>query len=543
MNKNKLLIFGAAVLILSAWIYYFNYILKYDFFEVKRGNLVERLNVSGKVVASNSIEVGFEEKGRVKKVYVNLNDKVEKGDLLAVLEIKKLDAEIKNAQAQIDLAKAKLSQLLAGTRSEELNLFETQVNSVRVDLDNALKNFENIKIKADSDIDNVYQSARDLADPVLLSAEKAMQVLNSIYQSSNQFQPFFFISDFKKKSDAEWQIIFTRDAFLKVKEDYQLLKDSPSNKNTDKVLSNFKVNLELIRVALNKTSEALESASVVSGDVSLEEFRDKIAKTREDINLIQTEILNKERSIREQKVINQTNITIADNNVNSKRAILLEKENQLALKKAKPRDVEVAVYDAQIKEAEALKYLLMQKKKNAKLFAPISGLIKSVNIKSGQLVKAQNSVISINGSSDFQIEAEIPKRDIEKIRVSDEVDVFVDDKNKAMEKIKGNIIEIDTKKEILKNNKSYFKVLIATPEDAPFKLDPNMRIDLVINALLKKNVLIIPKNAVIEKNGVFKVTLLENNSTREVKVETGTEAYKMIEILSGLYEGDRVVIR
>jgi HlyD family secretion protein len=543
MNKSKLLILGVIILMLSAWVYYFNFISKNDFVEVKRGNLIEKFNVVGKIVASNNIEIGFEEKGKVEKVHVALGDEVKQGDLLAILETKKLDAEIKKAQAQVGLAKAKLSQLLAGTRDEELNFFETQVNSTRINLENALRNFENVKIKADSDIDGVYQVARDLADPILLSTEKAMQVLNSIYQPSNQFQPFFFVADFKKKSDAKWQIIFTRDAFLKVKEDYQSLKDNPSNENTDKILSNFKVNLELIRVALNKTSEALESATVVSGNTSLEEFKKQIIKTREDVNLIQTEILNKEQSIKEQKVINQTNITAVDNIVNSKRAILSEKENQLALKKAKPRDVEIGVYEAQIKEAEALKYLLLQRKNNTKIFAPISGIVKSINIKKGQFVKAQSPAISINGLSDFQIEAEILRKDIKKLSISDEVDILINAGNKTIKKIKGNIIEIDTNREILKNNKSFFRVLIATPENTLFKLNPNMTVDLIVNAVLKRNVLIIPENAIIEKNKISKVTLLEGNSTREVEIETGARSYKMVEVLSGLYEGDRVVVQ
>gem|GEM_PF-3474441 len=543
MNKRKILTIITLVFILLSWIYYSNFVLKRNFVELKRGDLTEQLDLFGTVIASDKIELGFQEKGRIDKVYANLEEEVKQGDLLATLNSKELEAELKKAQAEIDVAKARLSQLLAGTRSEELNLFESQVSSAEIDLENAQKNFENIKIKADSDLDGVYQSAINLADPVLLSAEKAMQALNSIYQGSNQFQPFFFIADFKKKSDAEWQIIFTRDAFLKIKEDYQSLKkDRPSNDDVDKILSNFKVNLEIIRVALNKTSEAFKSASVVSGNITLKEFKNSITKTREDINFIQTEILDKERLIKEQKMINQTNITVADNTINAKRAVLAEKEEQLALKKAKPREVEIAVYDAQIKEAKALKSLLAERLQNMKLFAPVSGTINYINIRPGQLIKAGKTVISMSASSDFQIETEVLKKDSGKIRVGDELYVELGFSNKKPKKVKGRIIEINTNKEIFKNDKIYYKVLVAFLEDN-IKLKPKMKVSLSINAVLKRNVLLVPERAIIEKDGVLKVVLAEGNLKREVKVKTGLRSDGMVEVLSGLYEGDRVIIQ
>jgi len=542
MNKRKILMVTAVVLCLAAWIYYFNFVFKPDFTEVKRGDMMEKLNVMGKVITSDSVDVEFQENGRVDKINIALGDSVKRGDILASLDSKELDAELKKAQAQIYVAKAQLSQLLAGTRSEELSLFETQVESARVDLENAQKNFENVKIKADNDIDNSYQTARNVSDQVLLSTEKAMQLLNSIYQPSNQFQTFFFIPDFSKKSDAEWQIIFTKDAFKKIKADYESLKDDPSNKNTDTVLSDFKVNLELIRVALNKTSEALESASAVSGDATIEEFKNSIINTREDINSIQTEILNKERSIKEQEVVNQTSITAADSLVSSKRAALAEKEEQLALKKAKPRDVEVAVYDAQIKDAEALKYLVEEKLKNTKVFAPISGVVKNINTKQGQLVESGSPVMSISGSSDFQIETEVLKSDSDKLRVGDEVDIDVNLSDATIKEIKGSIISIDTSKEISKNDDVYYKVFIVSSEN-DVNLKPDMRVELVVNAVIKRNVLIVPENAITEKNGVFSVILLEDDSNRSVDIEVGLRSNGMVEVLAGLYEGDRVIVR
>ncbi len=543
MKKRKLFLFLVFIIFaLSLWVYYFNFNSNNEFFELKKGDLTEDLNLSGKIITSNNIDLSFEEDGKVSKIFISPNDKVKQGELLASLDTRKLDAEIKNIQAQINLTKAKFSQLLAGTRGEELSVFETQLSSAEIDLENALKNFENVKIKAKSDLDSVYQLAINLADPVLLSSEKAILVLNLIYQPSNQFQPFFFVGDFKKKSDSEWQVIFTKDAFKKIKEDYSSLKNDSSDNNLDKVFSNFKVNLEIIRLALTKTSEAFESASVVSGDITLAEFKEKVIKAREDINIIQTKILNKEQAIKEQKIINKTNITNAGNIVNLKRASLREKEKQLTLKKMKPRDVEVKVYEAQIKELEALKFLLKERKNNTKIKAPIAAVVKSINIKVGQFVKARSFAISISGLSDFQIETEVLKKNIENIRVSDQVDIIINYLDETKKEIKGSIIEIDTKKIIKRGGKEYLKVLVASSKGELTEKDLNAKINLVIKAVVKKNILMLPKSVLLREGDDVKVYLLEGKSKKILKIKTGKESKDMIEVVSGLYEGDRVLV-
>ena len=538
MNKRNKIILAIIGGIIVSGLYLSNFFDR-EIVEVKRGNLTEDISAYGEVVASKELSLSFGSNGVVKDVLVTVGDNVEAGDTLMSLDASGLEVELKKKEAEIDLIKASFSQFLAGARSEELKLFEAQVDSAKVDLENSLNNFENIKIKADNDIEQVYQSAADTADSVLLAAGNAMDVLNSIYQPSNRFQTFFFIPNFNKRSDAEWQIIFTRDAFDKIKESYDLLKSNPTEENIDKLISSFKINLEIIRLSLTKTSDALESASVVFGAKTIDQFKYGIATTRSEINSVQTDILNKSQAIDLQKILNETSIGEAENIVKLKRSLLLEKEGELALKKAEPRDTEIALFEAKIKEAEASKYLIIKKIENTHILAPVSGVIKSILIKNGENAFSGKPAVVIASISDFQIESEVLEPDAKKIKIGDDVDIYAELDGET-NIIRGNIAFISDEK-IERNDKFYTKVYIATREKAKLKLGE--KTDLIIRATVKRASIVIPKRAIISKNDSNKVILFEDGTEREIDIKTGIESIDLIEVVSGLYAGDRIIIR
>ncbi len=535
MEKKYKILIALAFLVFASFLYA-NVFFDRQIIEVKRGDLIEELEYSAEVVSSDEVELAFDMPGKISKVFFEEGDLVESGDLLVSLRSEKLQAELKKAESELSLAKAQLSQFLAGTSGEEINFLEAQVELARVDLENALQNFENVKIKADNDLKQKYQQALDISDSVLLTATKSMDSLKEIYQPNNKFQPFFFIPNFNKRSDAEWQIIFTKDAFLKIKENYDLLKKDPSYENIDEALSNFKVNLEVIRVALIKTSEALQDAYVVFGDKTIEEFRSDIARSRAGLNSIQTEILNRTQAIEAQKIQNKNNIKQAENQVKAKRASLLEKEGELALKKAKPRDVEIALYEAKVQDALAKKDLIKRKIENLNLLAPSSGVIKKIYKKQGELAKQGEPIISMALVSDFQVKADIPKEDREKIKVGDKAVIFYGDKNE----IEGNVVYISD--EILDDKNKSSSIFVAPSEKS--KLKPGMYVLVNVKARVRTNAVVIPKDAVFENSKGDKfVFVFDNGKEKKVKITTGKESYQMIEVVSGLYEGDKLVIK
>lgn len=537
-NTIKLVLSIAGVASLIGFGYFYKTRIQYDYIEVKRGDVIEVIRATGKIAAAEEIDLAFQTQGKINDVLVKPGDFVAQGATLAKLNAAALEAELKKSEAQIELAKTRMSQLLAGTRSEEIALAEAKAQSAKVSLDSARQEFENVKIKADNDLAVIYQSAQDKVDSVLLVADIADSTLDLIYQPSNNFQTFFFIENFNKRSDAEWQIIFTRDAYNKIKEDHQKVKLDISFANIDKTLSNFKVNLEIMRVSLLKTSEALDSAVLVSGTKPLEDFKSEVTKARASINSIQTEILKSEQEISAQKILNQMEVSKAQNLVKMAESNLKTAEDELALKKAKPRDIEIAVYEAQLKEAEASRFLLKENIKHTVLTASINGIVTNLILKKGETAASGYPAVSIMPDSSFQVETTMEKEYAKKLNSGDRVDIFINDQEneELFKKASGHVVSVNSQTA----EEGHSDIIISFDESG-LDLKFDTQVDLEIHATLKRDVIVVSEDVIYQEDGEMKATLLEDGVKKETKISIGEKSGGLVEVLSGLYEGDRIV--
>ena len=88
--------------------------------EVSRGDIESAVLATGVLEATKMVSVGAQVSGQVKKVYVQLGDQVEQGQLIAQIdsirqenEFKTAEASIKNQQAQLAVQQANLAKVEA----------------------------------------------------------------------------------------------------------------------------------------------------------------------------------------------------------------------------------------------------------------------------------------------------------------------------------------------------------------------------------------------------------------------------------------------
>ncbi|MBO9621378.1 MAG: efflux RND transporter periplasmic adaptor subunit [Sphingomonas sp.] len=86
---------------------------QYSTEEVERGNLTVTVSATGKLAPTNQVEVGSELSGLVETVTVDVNDRVVKGQPLAVLDTSRLDDQIAQSQAALDANQAQVGQAQA----------------------------------------------------------------------------------------------------------------------------------------------------------------------------------------------------------------------------------------------------------------------------------------------------------------------------------------------------------------------------------------------------------------------------------------------
>lgn len=106
--------------------------IKYRTQQVRHGDLVVIVSATGTLQPTNQVDVGSEISGTIRKVNVDYNDSVKKGDILAVIDTSKLEAQIQQTEAALKAAHAHLLQTKATvteTRARLNRLLEVQMTS------------------------------------------------------------------------------------------------------------------------------------------------------------------------------------------------------------------------------------------------------------------------------------------------------------------------------------------------------------------------------------------------------------------------------
>ena len=177
----------------------------------------------------------------------------------------------------------------------------------------------------------------------------------------------------------------------------------------------------------------------------------------------------------------------------------------------------------------------------ATIRAPVSGTIGSVTTQQGETVTASLNAptfITIIDLSRLEVDTYVDETDIGKVKVGQEATFTVasfPDKD-----FKGKVMAIYPKA-IIQDNVVYYITIIST-ENPEGLLRPEMTATVNISLQKKENVLTVPNGAIRREGGKKVVFVLQNNQPVRREVKTGWKDSSYTEVLSGLNEGERVVI-
>jgi len=130
---------------------------------VRRGNLSLTITATGNLEPTNKVTVGSELSGTTLEVYVDINDRVTKGQPLAKLDTTKLTQQTASSRAALNSAEAKVAQVEATLKESTAALTRQQ----------ELRRISGGKVPAQADLDSTVATAeRARAD--LLSAQAAV---------------------------------------------------------------------------------------------------------------------------------------------------------------------------------------------------------------------------------------------------------------------------------------------------------------------------------------------------------------------------------
>ncbi|MFH1392574.1 MAG: efflux RND transporter periplasmic adaptor subunit [bacterium] len=498
--------------------------LAYEIIKVERGDIIQEVFATGTIEPSEKINLAFQNQGRISQINIRVNDQVSIGQILAQLETSELYAQQLEKQAGLQAAQAQLDKILSGASQEEIQVLESKILSSQTSLDNANQNLADIKQKADQILSQAYQDNTELLKNAYIKSEYAINTqIDEMFLNDDKINPqlTFLTSDLQAEIDSEWQRQIAGYALIKLR--------------TEQNLNQAENNLIIIRDFLNKLNQAV-LASVNLSQETLNKYKLNINSGLLSINSLIADIISQEQKISSLELENQISLNTAQAQINTTQANLKIAKEELALKLAKPNQADIDLAQAQVAQAQANLLFAQKQIQNSFLIAPISGIIASINFKIGETANSGQTAVSIINSNVLQIETEIPEADIAKIVINNMVDVSLDAFPDQV--WPGRVISIEIAPRVVEGV-AYYKAIILF-DQIDQKIRTGMSADLTIQTNKRENILFIPQRAIFNKN---KVRILASKNFKEAQVETGLlSSDGNIEILSGLNQGDKIVI-
>jgi HlyD family secretion protein len=547
MKHKKLIIAGLVVLLLidmglAYKSYQNNKNPNYETIAVRKGDIVERVSSIGAVESANQINLGFTTAGRIVDVKVKTGDRVSAGQILASQDSSDLIFQAQGAGAALESAAAKLAQLLAGSSAEEIAVAQTAAVNAQKNLDDTRASLSDAEALAKNSLNDAYQDGQRTLDTSLLALQNSLQS-NTDTLEANKLAGVLSLLNPGALTDAKTQKTSADADYAAVRILAERSRLSLKQEDIDQAIEELRKALNSGYDALGHTYDALV-ATPTSSNISqaeLDAYKTIIAAARTSLNTALTNLIAAFQSIASQRIANQTNLNTAQAKVTTAEGALATAKNQLSLKIAKPRQADIDLYQAQVRQAQAslsqIRNLISQKS----IVSPIDGVITSLSFEKGEIVSPGQLAIAMNSLANFEIKSNIVESDIKKVKIGDPADITFDAFGE--ESVwNGRVVKIDPAQTVVQGVVYYTTTIALSGDDSQIK--SGMTANLDIETDRHSDAVIIPIRSFKEAGGKKTAQLLENkNQMKEVEITTGLKDENgLIEVLSGLKEGQTIVI-
>ena len=474
-------------------------------FNVERGAVQEVVKVRGEVAARQEFDLGFPFSGTIEEVFVKEGQTVNRNAPLMKLETTDFELEIKKLEAVFDQKRAVLEKLIAGAAPEDIQVSEIKVSNAEVALEESKNNL----------VDK-------LRDAFVKSDDATRSKVDQFFNNPRSSDPKlnFSLADSQLKTDFERERTLIEILLVSWKLETDRLTASD---NLASFTDAAKKNLAQIKSFLDKAALILSviTASSNLSQTTIDTYRSDISTARANIN---TAI---------------TNLSAAEEKLRTAESGVFLAQKELAAKKAAARIEDVEIAKAQIREIENQIAITEEKIKKSFIYAPGGAKILKVNFEKQEFYTAGQVAVSLS-ASDYKIQADVSELEIVKVRDINGNDVLARFDALPGQEFKGKVIFIEPK-EIIKEGDKYYRVNVYLDKFAE-SLRPGMSADLIILISFKDEALKIPELAIYDKGGKKFVKILKDNQQKEIEVETGISDGENVEVISGLVEGQIVIV-
>lgn len=468
-----------------------------DVMTINRTTFKRQVAVSGKVVASQSVDLGFEQGGKIASISAPIGTMVKKGTIIASLDNTDLRAELLQKQAALEREEAELNSLIQGTRPEQLIIYEQTYNNSARALITAMRSAQlNAEYALLNQIDIIFRNGSTVNPEIIISTESQTE--------ENNINRDRIISTEKNTT---WKNNLNN---LTGGSDTVSLENSRKITNdTLSFIKSFINDLTNIVGRLSTGSSGLTQVQIDSYRSSINAAGQKIATAVETFQSAESSWGNARDS--------------------------------LTLYNAGSTKTDIDAQNASVKGAKADVENVKAKLQKTYVTATFDGIVTRMDIKVGEIISSNSAKISLMSTAGFNIESYVPEVHIANIQPSNIATVTLD--AYGDETIFGAIVRFVDPAETVRDGVSTYKVTLSFDENDP-RIKSGMTGSVKIITLEKPNTIVIPQSLIIKKDGYNYVKKIVDGVPTETVIETGSStSLGQIEVLNGLSDGDLVILK
>ena len=498
MRLPKTWIIIIIIILLVAGYFGFRQLLKnplddYIIESIGLGEVAQEISETANVQATDNISLSFKSAGRIQNINVSVGGEVKRGQILASTDASQVNSQLKNALAALSIARSQYDKLINGYTPEDI------------------KTYQDARDAAFHDLESEY------VDAINTLNDAYTKIYNSFTAVSLIQYNYFSIVDQQGIKVAESKAKIS-ESLSSVKKFLDFAKASSGKKDTDNAVSQT-IN------SLNDISSALKTARDMADDGI---YYSRVSSADKSALDTQRGYINTALS----------DVTTAQQNIVSDKIALQKAESNLALRQAEPRQEDVDVYRAQIDQAEANVNLYQSQLNDVYLISPIDGRITDINYKIGEIASVNQPAITLLSSNPFQIKANIYEQDIVNVKIDNPVIITLVAFSKNP--LTGKVVSINPAEKIV-DQVVYYEITIDFPNEIE-GIRSGMTADIIIQTNKKENVLRAPRGVVVNIDGKEIAQVASNGKIEDREIVTGLEGNDYYEVISGLNEGDEIII-
>jgi len=537
---------------------------------VEKGTLIISVEGSGQVSVSDQVDIKPKVSGDITTLYINKDQEVKTGQLLAALDTRDTQKAIRDAEVSLDSAKAKLEELLSEPETQKVRDAEVALDSAKAkldellsqpdaksllqaenalaqaqrDLDKTEENYEEITTDAERSLAAAYEDGysavssaffklsdymKDLKDVLgteqtaekhILSYEQIIgkessftqRLLDDYYEAYDLFHKnFAFFGTVFQGDDRDTIYELIDDTLATTKAISQALESARHMFDAiiDKSYSHF-----TIATHINKMQPKIESdiSPVYSNISSLQRIKDTIDDTNKNtprkIEDAKLSIQSLQEKLDEKKLALEELMAGADPlDIKSQRNIVAQKEDALEELMAGADPLDIKSQRNTVAQKEDA--LLDAKERLAECFirAPFDGIVAKINIKKGDTVSS-GTVLATLITQQKIAEITLNEIDIPKIKIAQKVTITFD----AIDdfSVIGEVAEVDTLGTVSQGVVTYNVKIAFDAQDEGVK--PGMSLSAAIITNVKQNALLMPNSAIKQQGDVSYVQAVDRTA-------------------------------